>query len=183
MSESPPERIDLGEVLLRRVRTNDAALLADSIAANLTWLSPWMVWAVPLAGTVEEQRRRIPVCLAQWNDGTSYQYLAVHSQTGAHLGSFGLERRIGPGAIEIGYWLAENAIGRGYATAAVRALTAVALGLTDVERVEIHHDQANERSGRIPQRLGYRLDRIEADGIDTPAETGQSMIWIYDAGS
>jgi RimJ/RimL family protein N-acetyltransferase len=173
MAEFPPERIDLDGVVLRRLRPADATLVAESIAANLTWLSPWMVWAVPLAGTVEEQRRRIPSAVAQWDEGASFQYLAVHPQTGAHLGTFGLERRIGPGAIEIGYWLAEDATGRGHATVAVRALTEVALGLTDIDRVEIHHDRANERSGRIPKRLGYRLDRIEAD----------CMIWIYDAGS
>jgi RimJ/RimL family protein N-acetyltransferase len=180
MPRFPPERIDVGDVVLRRVREADAALVAESVAANRDWLSSWMVWAVPLAGTVEEQRRRIPVAVAGWEQGRSFQYLAIHAETGAHLGNFGLERRIGPGALEIGYWLAENATGRGYATAAVRALTAVALGLDDVERVEIHNDRANTRSALIPQRLGYRLDRIEPDAVQTPAQSGQSMIWIYE---
>ena len=47
-----------------------------------------------------------------------------------------------------------------------------------MDRVEIHCDEANVRSAAIPERLGYRLDRIEDDEIATPGETGRSMIWI-----
>ena len=171
----PPERIDVGDVVLRRVREADAALIAATVAANLAWLAPWMTWAVPLAGTVEEQRRRLPVAVARWDRGLSFQYLAVDARTGAHLGNFGLERRIGPRVLEIGYWLAEEATGQGHATAAVRALTAAALDLPDVDRVEIHHDRANRRSSLIPQRLGYRLDRIESDGSGT-----RNVVWAYE---
>ena len=174
MTVVPPERIVAGDVVLRRVRESDAALIADTVAANLTWLAPWMTWAVPIAGTVEEQRRRTPVAVARWDQGVSFQYLAFHSRTGAHLGNFGLERRIGPRALEIGYWLAEAATGQGYATTAVRALTATALDLADVDRVEIHHHHANRRSSLVPQRLGYQLDRIESDGVD-----GRSLVWTY----
>lgn len=36
---------------------------------------------------------------------------------------------------------------------------------------------ASQPSG--PRRLGYRLDRNEADDIDAPAEMGLSMVWIF----
>ncbi len=179
MTGSPPEHIDGGDFVLRRIGEADAQLVADTVAANLGRLAAWMVWAVPAAGTVEEQRSRIPKAVANWNEGASFQYLAVHTDTGAHLGVFGLERRIGPGALELGYWLAEDATGYGYATAAAHLLTEAALGLPDVERVEIHCDTANLRSVLVPQRLGYRLDRIEDEDITTPGGSGHSMIWIY----
>jgi RimJ/RimL family protein N-acetyltransferase len=154
-------------------------MIADTVAANLGRLSVWLIWAVPAAATVEEQRIRVPKAVARWDEGTSFQYLAVHAATGAHLGNFGLERRIGPRALELGYWLAEDATGYGYATAAAWALTEVALSLSDIDRVEIHSDVANLRSLQIPRRLGYRLDRIEEDDIHAPAESGRSMIWVY----
>ena len=45
--------------------------------------------------------------------------------------------RIGPGAIELGYWVHVDFTGRGYATACARALTQAGLALSDVARVEI----------------------------------------------
>ena len=51
---------------------------------------------------------------------------------------FGLHRRIGPAALEIGYWLHPDYPGRGYATKAVSALTEAALSLHHINRVEIH---------------------------------------------
>ena len=181
MTELPPERIDGGDFVLRRIRQSDAQIVADTVAANLGRLSAWMIWAAPAAGTVEEQRRRIPQAVARWDAGNSFQYLAVHADTGAHLGNFGLERRLGRGAMELGYWLAEDATGYGYATAGAQLLTEAALALPDVNRVEIHCDAANLRSQQIPRRLGYRLDRIEVEDLRAPAESGHSMIWIYPA--
>jgi RimJ/RimL family protein N-acetyltransferase len=181
VTESPPERIDGGDFVLRRIRAADAQLVADTVAANLGRLAAWMRWAAPAAGTVEEQRRRIPRAVARWDQGSSFHYLAVHTDTGTHLGNFGLERRLGPGAIELRYWLAEEATGYGYATAGAQLLTEAALGLRDVDHVEIHCDAGNLRGQQVPRRLGYRLDRIEVDDVRAPAESGHSMIWIYPA--
>jgi RimJ/RimL family protein N-acetyltransferase len=181
MAESPPERIDGGDFVLRRTRIDDARLIADTVAANQARLSVWMAWARSRRATTEEQRARIERTVADWDAGTSFQYLALHADTGAHLGNFGLERRIGDRALELGYWLAEDATGYGYATGAARVLTEAALALSDVDRVEIHCDAANLRSLLVPQRLGYRLDRIEEDEARTPGESGRSMIWICPA--
>ena len=181
MVEFPPEWIDGGDFVLRRARREDAQLIADTVAANLGRLSVWMVWAVNAAGTVAEQRRRIAQNTERWDEGRSFQYLAVHKATGTHLGNFGLERRIGPRALELGYWLAEDATGYGYATAAAGVLTEVALTLSDIDRVEIHCDAANLRSLEVPRRLGYRLDRVEEDEVRTPGESGRKLLWVYPA--
>jgi RimJ/RimL family protein N-acetyltransferase len=49
-----------------------------------------------------------------------------------------------------------------------------------VQRVEIHTDEANTISAAIPQRLGYRLDRIEDRVPAAPSETSRLQIWITD---
>ncbi len=138
-----------------------------------------MPWAVPEFSTVQAQRERLTKVEQWWEDGTDYSFLLLDAAEQSLFGIFGMHRRIGPGAIEVGYWLDRNAIGKGYATQVARALTAAALALCDTSRVEIHCDEANERSRRIPERLGYRLDRIETDEIKAPAEVGRSMIWVY----
>jgi len=179
VAERPPETIEGEDFVLHRVQVDDAKIIADTVAANLGRLSVWMPWAVPSAGTVEEQVRRLHRSVAGWEAGTSFEYLAVHPGTGTHLGNFALDRRIGPGALRIGYWLSEDAIGYGYATAGVQLLTEAALRLTDIDRLEIHHDAGNLRGQQVPQRLGYRLDRIEEAEPVAPGESGCSLIWVY----
>jgi RimJ/RimL family protein N-acetyltransferase len=64
----------------------------------------------------------------------------------------------------------------------VRALTTVALGLDDIDRVEVHTDEANVASAAIPRRLGYRLDRIDSRDPQAPAESGRLQNWVMKEG-
>jgi RimJ/RimL family protein N-acetyltransferase len=82
-------------------------------------------------------------------------------------------------AIEIGYWTHVAHAGRGYMTAAAGSITQVAGALPDVDRVEIHTDEANLRSAAIPRKLGYRLDRVQTRRPEAPAESGRLQIWVY----
>jgi RimJ/RimL family protein N-acetyltransferase len=181
MTPSPPERIDLEMLVLRRSLVQDAAMIASAVGANLAHLAPWMPWATPESATEAAQRERLVAAAPEWDDGVSYEFLLLDRRSGDLLGIFGLHRRLGPGAIELGYWLGLDAVGQGHATAAARALTQTALDLPDVHRVEIHCDEANARSQRVPDRLGYRLDRVQAGDVDAPAETGRTMIWVFPA--
>jgi RimJ/RimL family protein N-acetyltransferase len=141
-----------------------------------------MPWATEAAAALNTQAERSRDATKAWEDGTEYIYVLRADPGGPVVGTFGLHRRIGPGAIEIGYWLHVDALGRGYATAAVRALTTVALNLDDVDRVEIHTDKANVTSAAIPRRLGYRLDRIDLRDPQAPAESGRLQIWVMKQG-
>lgn len=177
----PPERIEVNELVLRRERLGDEAMVAQVVQANVDHLQPWMPWASPAAATVSAQRQRLMMAERAWKAGSDYTFALLEQDETKLLGIFGLHRRIGPQAIEMGYWLARVAVGRGHARAAAAALTAAAMDLCDVRRVEIHCDEANVRSRKVPQRLGYVLDRVEDDEIKAPAEIGRSMIWIFPA--
>jgi len=59
------------------------------------------------------------------------------------------------GLVEIGYWLGEQHSGRGYMTAAVRALTAWAYGLPKVQRVFARVLDGNDKSAAVLLRAGY----------------------------
>ena len=165
--------------MLRRERLGDEDLIAAAVHDNLQHLRPWMPWATPASATVAAQRERLASVERWWEAGSDYAYVLLDESETRLLGVFGLHRRIGPRAIELGYWLAHDAVGRGHATAAAGALTRAALSLPDVTRVEIHCDEANVRSQAIPRRLGYRLDRVEQDETEAPAEVGRSMFWIF----
>lgn len=165
MSRLPPERIDLGDLVLRRERVGDAAMIVPVLQADLDHLRPWMPWATEDNATVQAQRARLVEVEQRWDAAEDHGFLVLDAAESVVLGVFGLHRRVGPDAIELGYWLSVGAEGRGYATRAAGALTDVALRLDDIDRVEIHCDVANVRSQKVPGRLGYRLDRIEPDEI------------------
>jgi RimJ/RimL family protein N-acetyltransferase len=171
-----PERIELAEVrvVLRRYVRDDLDALRTAIEESRDHLRPFMPWA---DGTRADTTDFLTAAIASWDAGTEFNY-GIFEDGGALLGGCGLHARLRPGALEIGYWLRAGATGRGIATAAARALTDAALALPGIEAVEIHCDEANVRSAAVPRRLGYRLDRIEADQISAPGDVGRSMIWV-----
>jgi RimJ/RimL family protein N-acetyltransferase len=178
LTSRPPERIEAEGIVLRRPREDDEDALAAAIAASLEHLRPWMAWADDGA-TMPERRAGHRESVARgWADGSDFAFLVLDPEERTVVGAAGLHRRIGPRAIEIGYWVHVDHLRRGVATAVAGALTDAALALPDVDRVEIHCDEANVRSAAVPQRLGYRLDRIEDDEVTAPAETGRSMVWV-----
>ena len=178
MTARPPERIEGEGVVLRRPGAADGDVLAAAIAASLEHLRPWMAWADDEATSPQRRATYLEQVDKGWEGGSDFAFLVMDPAERAVLGGCGLHRRIGPRAIEIGYWVHVDHGGRGVATALARALTEAALALPDVDRVEIHCDEANVRSAAVPRRLGYRLDRIEDDAVTAPAETGRSMIWV-----
>jgi RimJ/RimL family protein N-acetyltransferase len=180
MSVVPPERIELPGATLIRQTAADAEDAAASVARSLDHLRPWMPWATEAATDVEGQRARGAATELAWTAGTEYIWCLRMIPDGRLAGTFGIHRRVGPGGVDIGYWLDIDHTGRGLATAAARALTDVAFSLEGVERVEIHTDVGNIRSAAIPQRLGYRLDRIDDVPAQAPAETGRHQIWVKD---
>jgi RimJ/RimL family protein N-acetyltransferase len=176
--DSPPEAIALPAGLLERTRESDAGQLAQSVGENIAHLRPWMPWANATSADAQFQRLRCRDCEQRWDQGVEYIYVLRPSPGGPVIGTFGLHRRVGPGAIEIGYWVHAGFTRQGYATSAAAALTEAGLALADVSRVEIHTDEANVISAAIPRRLGYRLDRVEVREPEADAETGRLQIWI-----
>ena len=176
----PPDRIDAGPILLRRYTSADVDILLATINANLEHLRPWMPWA-QAPNTRADVGDFVTRAESGWHEGTDFHYGIVTRTEEELVGGCGLHARIGPGALEIGYWIAQTHARRGYATEAARALTLAALSMPTVMRVEIHCDEANVHSAAIPKVLGYRLDRIRDDEIEAPAEIGREMVWVYDA--
>jgi RimJ/RimL family protein N-acetyltransferase len=193
---TPPERLAAGPLVLRRVAADDAAVIAAAVGASLAHLRPWMSWATPEAADLRTQLVRVAEADELWETGTGFIYVMIARDSGPgarpepagsrgdpdgeFVGTIGLHRSAADDAVEIGYWIASAKTRRGYATAAARALTPVALDLSGTRRVEIHCDEANIASAAIPRRLGYRLDRVEAHEREAPGERGRRMIWVWD---
>lgn len=149
----PTTTITLGTLTLRRWRATGEERLWAAVRVSLPQLEPWMPWA---PGYVRDRAREfLEGVPQQWAARSDFLYALVE-EDGTVLGSHGLHRLEQPGALMIGYWTTTTHAGRGHATLAAAALTRAALALPEVDRVVIHHDRANVRSGAVPARLGYR---------------------------
>ena len=191
----PPEQVVAGPLVLRRVHADDAGAIAVAVRASLEHLRPWMPWATPDAADLRSQLVRVAEADELWESGTGFIYVMIARDTGPpgpdasgmvsdpdgeFVGTIGLHRRPADDAVEIGYWTVAAKTRRGYATAAARAMTQVALALPGARQVEIHCDEANTASAGVPRKLGYRLDRVEQHEKEAPGERGRRMIWIWD---
>ncbi|MFY9930326.1 MAG: GNAT family N-acetyltransferase [Streptosporangiaceae bacterium] len=173
MQTRPDEVIEHGPVILHRYRPEDLDALLQVTNASAEHLRPWLPWAENLdpeaeAGFLAQAQR-------DWAAGTAYNYKIMAE--GALAGGIGLMARIGPGGLEIGYWVRQDRTRRGLATAAAAALVAQAFRLPGVDRVEIVHDELNVASGGIPRKLGFT--EAGRRPIDPPAlaGTGIGVVW------
>ena len=177
---APPERIDLGDIVVRRWAPGDLAARFEALTASYSSIHPWMEWLSEPA-TLEQQRAFGATVAVSWPDAEGGCNYGIFDRCGAVLGAIGIHDRIGAGALEIGYWCHIDYVGRGFITRSAAALTDIALSLPGVTRVEIHCDEANTRSAGVARRLGYRLDRVEPRPVRAPAESGWAMVWIKDS--
>ena len=175
MAPIPPAHMSGGDVVLRRWRADEADTLFALVAASLEHIRPWMPWAKGNYSLLSAKTFLADEPVG-WATGADLAF-ALLTADGVHAGAAGMHRRIGPGGIEIGYWLHPAYTGQGLATQAASLLTGAAFELPDVDRVEIHHDAANDRSAAIPKRLGFvEISRAPREK-QMPAEVGVEVIW------
>ena len=163
-----------GEVTLRRWRETDTEALYQLVHESLEHLRPWMAWVADGYSTAAATEY-VTGSQEDWERGTSFNY-AIFVR-GRPAGNSSLMARIGPGGLEIGYWLHPAYVGRGVATRAASLLAAEAFR-TGVNRVEIVTDVANVRSAAVPRRLGFvEVARRSPQEPVTPGEEGLDIVW------
>jgi len=169
----PDEVITCGQVTLRRYREDDLDAVFQAVTESLDHLRPWMPWAADYsrqsaAGFLAKSAR-------DWADGAEYNYAIITG--GALAGGCGLMARIGPGGLEIGYWVHRACTRRGLATAASAALVEQAFLLPRVDRVEIVHDELNVASGGVPRKLGFTAVGRRPIEPASAQGTGIGVVW------
>jgi ribosomal-protein-serine acetyltransferase len=165
----PDAVITRGPVTLRRLREDDLDAVFGAVTESLDHLRPWLPWA---AGYTRQSAAEFLARAARgWADGSEYNYAVIAD--GAMAGGCGLMSRIGPGGLEIGYWVHRAHVRRGLATAASAALVEQAFRLPGVNRVEIVHDELNVASGGVPRKLGF----TEVGRRPPPEGSGVDVVW------
>ena len=152
---TPPYRIVTERLVVRCWEPRDAPLLKDAVDSSIEHLMPWMPWAVYEPQSLQEKVDLLRQFRGNFDLGKDFVYGIFDGDESEALGGTGLHTRVGDQAYEIGYWMRASRTGSGFGTEATAALTRVAFELTEVERIEIRCDPANERSRAIPRKLGY----------------------------
>ena len=152
-----PEHALAFPVALRPFAASDAprvqALAGEREVAETTALIPHPYPEGAALEWILTQRR-------EWLSGREYSYAITLAEDGLLVGAIALR----PAAAEhehVGFWIGRPYWGRGYATAAARAVIALAFSLLDLEQLTASHLVRNPASGRVLEKCGLRPLRTE----------------------
>jgi len=118
-------RIETERLVIRCYDPKDAILLKNAIDKSLDHLRPWMPWAHNEPESLEIKTARLRKYRGQFDLGIDYVFGIFNKEETILIGSTGLHTRPGEEAREIGYWIHQHHINKGYATEAAKALTIV----------------------------------------------------------
>lgn len=148
----PPAGLSDGVVSLREWTQADAPAVAAACAEDEI---AWWMHLIPQPYTENDAREYIAAVEAAWRDGTGGTF-AVVDQRGEVVGSIGM-RVIDAlnDVVEVGYWAAAPARGRGLTTRALRLLCGWLFDAVGARRIQLRADVLNIASQRVAQKAGF----------------------------
>ena len=163
---SPKSPVLKGEkIVLRLAKSSDFAEWSQLRRANREFLTQWEPRWPPSELTRANFQARLKIQQQQFKDGLGYHFLIFlnsshHEGSGAEIMIGGITlTQIRQGAArsgEIGYWLAENQMGKSYMRDALTLLLSYCFGELVLQRVEASSLAGNARSIGLLKRMGFR---------------------------
>jgi len=170
-----PNVIRTERLALRPWAAEDAPQLVEALGESVDHLLPWIPWATAAAPSIGQVETLLSRWKAERESGANFIYAACRATDERLVGGIGLYARVGPGRLEVGYWMRRTESGKGLATEAARAVTSAGFALPHVSGLEIHTHPSNLPSRRIPEKLGYRFLGVR--------ETGERSSAVYECRS
>lgn len=156
----PPEQmpvIGYPPIVLRPFGDEDAALVQS---AGSDALIP-LITTVPASGDLGQARAYIARQHDRLKSGEGYSFAIADAVTDEAVGQIGLWlRNLDQGIASVGYWVASQFRCRGYARAALAAVSGWGLSLDGVHRLELYVEPWNQGSWRAAERVGYRREGL-----------------------
>ncbi|MHC0429672.1 GNAT family N-acetyltransferase [Streptomyces sp. O3] len=158
MTTTPkPRALPTARLTLHEVTPTAAAALSAGATGGFTWIEGGPAEGSRIGASHLAKNAAEGVHRPGWS-----MYALVRTADGLAVGAMGFHGPPADGRVEIGYDLVAAARGQGYATEALRALTAWALASPDVHTVIAHTDPANTPSQAVLERAGF-LRTADAD--------------------
>jgi RimJ/RimL family protein N-acetyltransferase len=171
-------RVVTPRLVIRCFTPHDAAIVSDAIDSSLEHLRPWLPWAYDEPLTLDERVGLLRRFRGEFDLGRDQTFGVFDRDERELLGGTGLHPRVGPSALEIGYWVRADRLREGLATEIAAALTQVAFLAQGVRRVEIHCDPRNVASAKVPARLGFVHEVTRRRALEQLDGTyADRMIW------
>ncbi len=156
----PPARIEYEEKLvLRPVEPDDIPQIEEALHATLPHLRKFMNWAHHPLGR-EKFIERVVNQYSLYYKGLEYELALFDKKNGAFIAYTGFYpvNRLNPLCMEIGYWVAKEHAGKGFATLATRIEIALLFEYFKSDRIEITCSVENHASLRVIEKCGFRFE-------------------------
>jgi len=140
----------------RLIEPGDAAVLAELVTRNREFLAPWEPVRSNSYFSLDGQAEVVAESLDRYREGTQVPHVILDA-TGAVVGRINLNNVVrGPfQSASVGYWLAQEAGGRGLATAAVAEMVVLGFHEEHLHRLEAGTIPENVRSQAVLTRNGF----------------------------
>ena len=150
-----------GPIRLRPFTDGDLGLIAELAADPYVPL----IGSIPAVFTDAEGLAYLARQHQRLAEGKGWSFAIAELRVGRAVGTAGLWLNDG-GPATAGYSVAPSARGRGYAKAGLRALTAFAWTVPDIDRVELFIEPANLASIAVARSCGYREDGLASHHME-----------------
>jgi RimJ/RimL family protein N-acetyltransferase len=159
-----PMPIRTPRLTIRPKQVGDGAITFSAVMETWQDLTQWMRWAENRDSfTAESLEIRTRQVMASFLLRESIELIGIETQTGKALVWCGFHDIDWQGhQCDTGFWVRKSAQRRGIATEAANALVRYAFGALRMQRVGLTHSHGNEASRRIAEKLGFRLEGIQA---------------------
>jgi ribosomal-protein-alanine N-acetyltransferase len=159
----PRERLQHGVTAIRPPQATDLPELVESRMRNRAFLSEWEPTREESFFTPAGQARELALDDAAWRTATGFPFAVLDAGAGDRLiGRVALAnvvRGVWQNAT-LGYWISEDAGGRGHATAAVGLVLRFAFEVAGLHRVQPAIMPRNVRSRRVVEKCGFRHEGV-----------------------
>lgn len=135
-------------LILRHPTMDDAVIINDAKKAVWPELQKWMTWAHDGQETLESTKNFI-------RDIGNTSLIGLCRKSGEFVVSTGLLPFEKPDEYVTGYWVAQDFLGKGYATEATCAAIRYAFEVLSARKIHIGYYENNVKSRRIIEKLGF----------------------------
>ncbi len=161
-------------LILRCAKRRDAASIFQ-YARNPN-VARYVLWEAH--ESIRDSRAYVRYLRSQYRRGEPASYVLVRKEDGRVFGTIGFMSFDRENlCAEVGYSLAEDCWGQGFATEALRAVLRLSFETMHLHRVEAQHDCCNPSSGRVMEKCGMHREGVLRKKIFNKGDYRDVVLW------